>query len=349
MDSRIATFLLLQVMDTWHPDVIALAGRSKSKLSKTPKLQTPPIIAMLTHYPDALIMDNQPDGKVLPCGHRIDVQSILTQCNLFGDQRWGRGNHLHCEHRNCNQRYFLPVIPSPRVVSGLEGRLDLIEWICERDKHTPEQMDMDMVRTLRRILREIGYVPRNVETTSGSSWSRERRLRQTLKLFGKEGVAGATGKLNTDPSLLRGAEPYCEWRPPKKPRPGYEDRKYHAPALRRYCECEERHKRRKPRDWISTPCEDEEEPRFALQRIERERNEREGGRPGRQKRKKTVRFAAPVITRIEYYQPHSWVACERSTDPATKKDDDREIERLEADALGRWLLRRSKPSAGGQA
>ena len=340
MDSRIATFLLLQVMNTWHPDVIALAGRKRTKLSKTPKLPTPPIIAMLTHYPDAPVMDNQPDGKVLPCGHRIDVQSLLTQCNLFGDQRWGRANHLDCKHRNCNKRYFVPLIPSPSVVSGLEGRLDLIEWICAREKHTPEQMDMDMVRTLRGILKEIGYVPRNIETTSSSSWSGERRLRQTLKLFEKEGVAGATGKIYTGPSLLRGAEPYCEWRRSKVPRTGYEERKYHAPARGRYCECKERHKVRKPSDWKSTPCEDKEEPRFGLQRIERERTERESGKSRRQRKKKTVRFVAPVITRIEYYQPHSWVACERSTDPATKKDDDREIERLEADALRRWLLRR---------
>ena len=340
MDSRIATFLLLQVMDTWHPDVIALAGRKQSKLSKTPKLQTPPIIAMLTHYPDAPIMGNQPDGKLLPCGHRIGVQSILIQCNLFGDQKWGRGNHLHCEHRNCNQRYFLPVIPSPRVVSGLEGRLDLIEWICERHRHTPEQMDMDMVRTLQGILKQIGYVPRNVETSTGSSWSRERRLRQTLKLFEKEGVDGATGKLNTDPSRLRGAEPYCGWRHSKAPRQGDEERKYHAPTLCRYCECKERHKARKPRDWASTPCEDNEEPRFRLQRMERQRNERESGRPGRPKKKKTVRFAAPVINRIEYYEPHSWKACGRSTDPATEKDDDRDIKRLEAEALRRWLRRR---------
>ena len=340
MDSRIATFLFLQVMDTWHPDVIALAGRSRTKLSKTPKLHTPPIIAMLTHYPDAPIMHNRPDGKLLPCGHRIDVQSILTQCNLFGDQKWGRGNHLHCGHRNCNERYFLPVIPSPSVVSGLAGRLDLVEWICERDKHTPEQMDMDMVRTLRGILKQIGYVPRNVETASSSSWSRERRLRQTLKLFEREGVDGATGKLNTDPNLLRGAEPYCRWRRSRVPRSGYEERRYHAPALGRYCECKERHRTRKPSDWASTPCEDDEEPGSGRQRIERERNERESGRHRGRKKKKTVRFAAPVITRIEYYQPHSWKACERSTDPATRKDDDREIERLEAEALRRWLLRR---------
>ena len=327
-------------MDTWHPDVIALAGRSKTKLSKTPKLQTPPIIALLTHYPDAPIKDDQPDGKVLPCRHRIDVKSILTQCNLFGDQRWGRGDHLHCEHQHCNKRYFLPVIPSPSVVSGLEARLDLIEWICERDKHTDDQMDMTMVKTLRGILKEIGYVPRYPETTSSSSRSGERQLRQTLKLFEKEGLAGATGKIYAGPSLFRGAEPYCEWRRSRVPRPGYEERKYHSPALGRYCECKERHVARKPSDWKSTPCEDEEESRFAIQRMEREWREREKGKFRRQKRKKTVRFVAPVISSVEYYPRHSWVACERSTDPATEKDDDREIERLEAEALRRWLLRR---------
>ena len=335
MDSRIATFLLLQVMNTWHPDVIALAGRSKTKLSKTPKLQTPPIITMLTHYPDAPIIDDQPDGKVLPCGHRIDVISILTQGNLFGDQRWGRGIHLHCEHRHCTKRYALPMIPSPSVVSGLEARLDLIEWICERDKHTPEQMDVKMVRTLRGILKEIGSAPRSPETTSSSSWSGERRLRQTLKLFEKEGLAGATGKIYTGPSLFRGAEPYCEWRRSRVPRPGCEQRKYHSPSLIRYCECKERHKARKPRDWKSTPCEDKEESRFEIQRIERE-----SGKSRRQKKKKTVRFAAPVISGMQYYQPHSWVACERSTDPSTERDDDREIARLDAEMLRLWLLRR---------
>ena len=52
--------------------------------------------------------------------------------------------------------------------------------------------------------------------------------------------------------------------------------------------------------------------RIERERVERERVERESGPSRRQKKKKkTVRFVAPVITSIEYYQKHSWVGTDR--------------------------------------
>ncbi|KAL9136297.1 MAG: hypothetical protein Q9175_002503 [Cornicularia normoerica] len=341
MDHQITTFLLLQLLKTWHPDVIALAGLTPNKLSKTPKLQTPPLIAMLARLADAPVTPYQPESKELPCGHRVDVRSILSRSNLFGDLVWGRGRHfLHCPHPDCNRRYALPMIPNPWVVAGLEARLDLIQWVWARDKHAPNKVDVKMVRILRYVLNHIGNLPQDLEMTSSSPWSgsSERRLGQTLRLFDKEGVAGAVGKIYAGPGLLRGTQHYCKSRPSRAPPPGYVQFKYHPPSPGEYCACKEPHNwARNPRDWASTPAEDEEEWGFAICRIERKTR--------KFKRKKTVRFAAPVITSIQYFEPwwrseyrdsdryYSSGPCRTSVDPSTKVDDDKEVARLDARAL----------------
>ncbi len=318
------TFLLRQLLHTWHPDVIALTGRTQNKLLKTPQLQTPSLIAILAHLPDAPLTAHTPEGKILPCGHKFDVCSILRKSNFFGDLVWGKGRHLlKCPHTDCGAQYTLPMLPSPWVVDGLQARLDLIQWAWAHGKDAPNNADVKTARMLRHILNQTGHLAptsRRSEITLASGLS-QQRLRQTLRLFDTEGVARAIGKLHTGPRFLRGTEPYCRFRPSRAPPTQL---KYHPPSLGQYCMCEKPHKARKPRQWLSTPAEDKGEWRSATPRIEDSR------KTGKSTQKKTVRFAAPVVTKIQYFEPYLSEPCGTSTDPSTRLDDDREIARIEA-------------------
>lgn len=349
MDPHITTLLLRQLLETWYPDVKALAGRTPNVLSKTPKLQTPPLISILARLVDAPAKAHEPEGKELPCAHRVDACSILSHSNLFGDLTWGKRRHfLVCPDPDCDTEYALPTIPAPWVVDGLEARLDLIQWAWAHGRDAPNNADVKMTRVLRRILDQIGHLPRSLEMTS--SLPRQRRLTQTLRLLDSEGVAGAVGKIYAGPRLLRGKEPFCRFRRSKAPPPGYLQLRYLAPSPGQFCICEEPHWVRDPRAWISTPAEDEEKREFAIAWMERSR------KAGKFRRKKTVRFAAPVITKIRYFEPwwcneyrdsdryYSSGPCRPSVDPSTKVDDDKEIEKLNLSrrGVGGWGVKDQK-------
>lgn len=346
MDPHITTLLLRQLLDTWYPDVKALAARTPNVLSKskTPKLQVPPLISILARLPDAPTKAHEPEGKELPCGHRVDVRSILTHSNLFGE---GKTRHvLVCQYPSCNIEYTLPTIPAPWVVDGLKIRLDLIQYSYNYGKNAPDHVDVQMTRLLRRILDQIGHHPRSLEVSS--SLPRQRRLTQTLRLLESE-AAGAVAKIYAGPISLRGKEPYCRFRRSQAPPPG-QQLKYLAPSPGQFCICEEPHWLRNPRAWISTPAEDEEKREFTILRIEKSR------KAGKPRPKKSVRFAAPVITRIHYYDRwwsreycdsdryYSSGPCSRSSDTSTKVDDDKEIERLNLSRRGfsSWGIRDQK-------
>ena len=339
MDTHITTLLLRQLLDTWYPDVKALAGRMPNVLSKTSKLETPILISILARLADAPAKAHEPEGKELPCGHRVDVYSILSHSNLFGDQVWGRRHHvLVCPDPDCDTQYEMPTMPAPWVADGLQARLDLIQWALANSKDAPNNVDVKIMRILRRILDQIGHRPRSSEMSS--NLPRQRRLKQTLRLLESEGMAGLVKNPYAGPRLLRGKEPFCRFRRAKTPPPERLRLRYLAPSPGQFCICEELHRVRDPRAWISTPAEDEEKREYAVARVER------SGKAGKGKQKKSVRFAAPVITRIHYFEPwwrheyqdsdryYSSGPCRRSVDTATKEDDEREIERLNISRKG---------------
>lgn len=325
MDPHITISLLRQLLDTWYPDVKALAGRNPNLLSKTSKLETPTLISTLARLPDAPTKAHEPEGKELPCGHRVDVCTILSHSNLFGDQVKKR-DFLVCPDPNCDTQYAMPTIPAPWVVDGLQARLDLIQWAVANSKDAPNNVDVKIIRVLRRILNQIGHKPQSSEMSS--NLPSQRRLKQTLKLFDSEGVAGAVGKTYAGPRFLRGKEPFCRFRRSKTPPRERLRLMYLAPSPGQFCICEEPHRVRDPRAWISTPAEDEEKREYAVARIER------SGKAGKGRQKKSVSFAAPVITRIHYFEPYSSGPCKRSIDTSTKEDDEKEIERLNISRRG---------------
>ena len=339
MDPHITTLLLRQLLDTWYPDVKALAGRIPNVLSKTSKLETPTLISILARLADAPAKAHEPQGKELPCGHRVEATSILTHSNLFGDQVWGRRRQiLVCPNPGCDTKYTLPMIPAPSAVDGLKARLDLIQWVWAYGKDAPNNVDVKIMRVLHRILDQIGHRPRSSEMSSSSL--SERRLKQTLRLFESEGVAGAVAKTYAGPRFPRGKEPFCRFRRSKAPPPEYLRLRYLAPSPGQFCICEEPHWVRDPRAWISTPAEDEEKREFVVARIER------SGKDRKSRQEKSVRFAAPVTTRIHYFKPwwrheyrdsdryYSSGPCRPSVDTSTKEDDEKEIERLNISRRG---------------
>ena len=337
MDPQITSFLLQQLLMTWHLDVVG--ARTPNKLSKMQQLQTPPLIAILARLEDAPVTAHTPEGKILPCGHRVDVHLILSCSNFFGDLAWGkRGHVLECPHADCNDQYTLPMIPNPWVVDGLQARLDLIQWAWAHGKDAPNYADVKTGRMLRHILNQIGHLPLKSESTLRVGLS-QRRIRQTLRLFDTEGVTRAVENIYAGPRLLRGKQPYCKFRPSKAPPPEYVQFTYFPPSPGQYCDLrEEPHRRaRGPRKWASTPAEDEEEQRFIIPWIEHI------SKSGKSKQKKIVRFAAPVVTAIQYFEPwwrdeyrdsdryYSSGPSSTSADRSTKLDDDREIARYAAE------------------
>lgn len=357
MAPQITTFLLQQLLKTWHPDVKALTERTPNVLSKTPKLHPPPLVAVLASLGDTPATAHKPAGKELPCGHRVEISSILTAANLFGDRIWGKGRGpslLECP-LGCDFHYALPVLPAPWAVDGLQARLDLIQWLWAQGKDAPDGEDVKAARILRVLLTRIGHAPRDWEMTA-SSPSGRRRLKQALELLlDSDAVveaAAAAGKAGAGARSLRGAEPYCRFRAFKALSRQYAPYRYVAPSPGQYCRCDEPHPwSRLPREWASTPAEDGEERRFVMARSENVAERRkETKKEKTEKKKKKVRFAAPVVTRIHYFEPwwrreyrdsgryYSKGPAGTSRDRATRVDDEREVERLESVGARGWVL-----------
>ena len=336
VDSNLLYFLFKQLIQSWHTDILTLVAQGTLSeilvLQKTAETHIPPLISFLASLADTSATEHVPAAKELPCGHKVAVHSILTCSNLFGDQLRSRGpRYIQCPQ--CATQQALPMIPDPWVVDGLRARLDLVEWAWGRSKHAPTRGDKNVARLLRYILDQIGHLPRDSETTS--SLPSKRRQRQTLRLLETEAMVLAEGKIYEDPCWLRGTEPYCRFRPSTPPPPEYVHLRYSSPSPGQHCKCEAPHTwTRSPKEWTSTPAEDEEEWDFAISRIEN------SGKTRKPRKKKMVRFAAPVITEIHYFEPwwrseycystryYSLGPSRRSVDLSTKLDDDREIARL---------------------
>lgn len=347
MDSGLTYFLFRQLLQSWYPDIATLlAQRIVSQFlvfQKTPNLQVPPLISILMSLADAPATAHEPAAKILPCGHFVHVRSILTCCNISGNQVRRKGPYfLDCPRPDCDTHFPLPMIPNPWLIDGLQSRLDLVQWAWAQSKGAPTNGDVNLGKLLRYILDHMGHLPRDLEVASSLPWRgpSHQRQRQTLRLLETEAAVLAKRKYHDGPRSLRGREPYCQFRPSKVPPPGYVQKvKYRSPSPGQYCICKETHEwARKPREWASTPAEDEEEWKFAIPRMEK------SGKTGELRRKKTVRFAAPVITEVQYFEPwwrreyrdsdryYSSGPCRTSVDRSTEVDDDREIARLDAEA-----------------
>lgn len=365
MDSKLISFLFKQLLQSWYPDIATLLDQrilSESLVfQKTPKVQTPSLISFLMSLADAPVTEHGLATKKLArCGHIIDVRSILTCSNLFSDLGCGKGpSFLYCSQPNCDTRYALPIIPNPWVVDGLQTRLDIVQWAWARSKNAPTNADVNLGKVLRYILDQVGRLPRDLERTSSLPWNgpSQRRHRQALRLLEAETVVLGEDSLYKGPSLLRGRKPYCKFRPSKAPPPGYLQTKYCRPSPGQNCSCAQPHRSaREPWEWASTPAEDEEDWESAVPLIEnsgtsiRRSDFRHAapfsfgrnmlplangrGKTGK-KQKKTVRFVAPVITDIHYFEPwwrreyrdsdryYSSGPSRTSTDRSTKVDDDR--------------------------
>ena len=356
IDSGLISFLLRQLVQSWYLDIETfLARRIVSKFllfQKAPKERTPPLVSFLMSLADAPVTEHESAAKKLPCCHTVDVSAILTCSNLFSDRVWGQGtNFLQCSQ--CDANYALPMIPNPWVVDGLQTRLDIVQWAWTHSKDAPTNADVNLGKVLRYILDQMGHLPRDLEITSSLPWTgpSQRRQRETLRLLEAEAVELADGKLYTGPILLRGRGPYCKFRPSKALQIRHLQLKYYPPSPGQNCSCAEPHECvRDPRAWASTPAEDEEKWEFAVSRIENSGNTIRRNRASpfsiggnmlpwrgrrRKTQKKTVRFAAPVITDIHYFEPwwrkeyrdsdryYSSGPCRTSVDRSTRLDDDR--------------------------
>ena len=129
--SGITCMLLLpQLVQIWLPDYsAAYHEKCSSPLSEqAPRPRVPPLISFLEGLSDVLAPDELP-GKRLPCGHVVSLRSILACCNILGDVMWTPAPHCFgCAQPECEDTSEFPKIPDPRVVDGLEARLDLVEW-----------------------------------------------------------------------------------------------------------------------------------------------------------------------------------------------------------------------------
>lgn len=327
--------LLPQLTQIWLPDNNAVdyeTGRDPPS-EQAPSSQIPPLISFLEDLPDFLTPD-EAKGKKFPCGHVVSVRSILACSNLFGDRTWTPGPYfLGCGQPECNETLEFPKIPDPRVLDGLQSRLDLIQWSWNKD--TPTKGDVNTVSLLRDMLSRIGHTSREPETEPDSDADQSRSepiepsLARTLTLMETETFGLMVlyqGKSSEVP--LRGSQPYCRYRDATAPAAGHPQLRYPMPSPGQYCECATPHVyQREPGSWALTPAETQSEP----------------GEPKAEKAtgRKTVRFVAPVVTRVRYFEP--WWCDEyrdsgrywstgphrRSVDLSTQADDEGEIERLE--------------------
>ena len=277
-------------------------------------------------------------GKRFPCGHPVSLHSLLICCNFFGDATWTPGPHfLSCAQPAavCSETLECPKLPDPRVLDGLQMRLDLIEWSFNKD--APTELDRNKVGLLRAVLSRIGHLDREPGTTDvaadlAPSRPSESSLTQTLVHVELEALGLRAWNVGKSAEVAsRGGEPYCSYRD-AIPAAGQSQLLYHMPSPGQHCECVTPHDlRREASSWALTPAETvdpggPEEPTDAT--------------PGK-RNGKTVRFAAPVVTEVQYFE--AWWCDEyrdsgrywstgphrRSIDLSTPTDDDCEIARLE--------------------
>lgn len=327
--------LLPQLMQIWLPDYSPAHQENRpSPLSaQAPRLRVPPLISFLEGLSDVFAPDGLP-GKRLPCGHVVGLRPILACSNLLGDAIWTRAPHCFgCAQPYRQDTWKFPRIPDPRVVDGLEARLDLIEWSWKKAK--PTRPEMDVVSLLRSILSRIGHLSREAETETGAEMLRhqpsESALLQTLIHVETEayGLMAEKGKGSAQ-IAERGTQPYCSYRVIAQAN-DYSRLRYPISSPGQECECVTPHGyQRGARSWALTPAETtdidhHDEPR--------------GKEP--KKRTKRVCFVAPVVTEVRYFEP--WWCDEyrdsdrywstgrqrQSVDSSTAADDEWEVEILE--------------------
>ena len=296
--------------------------------------QIPPLIRFINNLPNTGERDHR--QKRLPCGHSVTLSSILEVSNFLGGTISQPGpSFLGCPERGCHKWISCPTILDPWALDGLQMRLTLIQWSWNKDP--PTEGDRITVSLLRDMLFKIGYLTQDpepalepevepeVEGQPSSSASSESSLMQNLVDVEIEAftLKEQNTAMRAEPPFDSG-EPYCSYRAviPHDP-----STPYPTQSLGQHCQCIIPHKfEREPSDWGLglTPAEIVSEPR----------------EPKKEKRK-TVRFVAPVVTEVQYFD--KWFNDEyrdsgrywstgpyrKSTDPTTQAEDDLEIERLE--------------------
>ena len=351
--ATITEILLPQLVETWLPNHNAtLQGPSTKPSEQFPASQIPPFISFLDNLPHVGARDNK--DKRLPCGHSVSLSWILEEGNFLGDTISQPGPHfLGCAQEGCNEWMSCPTILEPWALGGLEMRLTLIQWSWKKD--APTEGDRITVSLLRDILSKTGYLTQDPEPVPepelepkaegqpSSSAASESSLMRTLvdvelEAFNiREQNMATSAETPFDPE-----EPYCSYRAAEPHNPST---RYPMQSLGQKCQCVMPHVfQRAPSDWGLglTPAETVSDPKG----------------PKKEKRK-TVRFVAPVVTEVQYFDkwwkdeyrdsgrywsagPHT-----KSTDLATQADDDLEIERLEHPE--RFLGRRASEVDGPES
>ena len=356
--------LLPQLAQIWLPDHSAAHDEDFSRPigEPAPKLRTPPLILFLEDLPDVLSADELFPGKRLPCGHVVSLRSIIKCCNILGDAIWTPAPHnFGCAQPECEDLLEFPTISDPRVVDGLEARLDLIEWSWEHVE--PTKPERNVVSLLRDILTGIGHLSRDPEPETDAEVSRpepsEASLKQTLVHMEIEAFGlMAENAAKSAETPVRGTQPYCSYRTPMVPGADHSQPRYPMPSPGQECDCVTPHEyTREAGSWALTPAETETETETKIGRHDdnesNDDNEKKESTEQRSRRK-TVRFVAPaVVTEVRYFEP--WWCDEyrdsdrywstgpmrRSVDLATAADDDWEITLLDgglADGISRDSL-----------
>lgn len=236
-----------------------------------------------------------------------------------------------CAQPECNESLEFPKLPDPRVVDGLEARLDLIQWSWNKD--APTAIDINKVSALRDILSKIGHLNRDPEPEMAvdlpQGESNPSSLTQTLVHMELEAYAlMADTRARRAEIPPRGTQPYCTYRSYVEPTAGHSQLRYPMISPGQHCECVTPHAfQREAQTWALTPAETELNPDKA--KVEKE------------KKRKTVRFVAPIVTEVQYFEPwwrdeyrdsgRYWSTGPHrgSVDYSTPADDDWEIERLD--------------------
>ena len=318
-------------MKVWLPDH---SEPGPSPLSEqAPRSQTPPLISFLESFPDVLTAD-EARGKRFPCGHVVSVGSILACCNLFGDAPWTPGSQSWgCAQPDCSDTLPFPKIPDPRVVDGLQARLDLVQWSWNKDP--PTKLDLNKVSLLRDMLCRMGHLSQDPEPEMDDDVAlgdpSEPSLMRTLVHMELEAFDLMVLYQSKRAEIaLRGDQQYCRYREAVLPKAtaGRSLLRYPMLSPGQDCECVTPHEyEREASSWALTPAETESDP-------DKPKDENS-------KKLKTVRFVSSVVTEVQYFEP--WWCDEyrdsgrywstgpfvRSVDLSTQADDEWEIERLE--------------------
>lgn len=322
--------LLPQLIQIWLPDSSAARQETTRSLlsEQAPRIQVPPLISFLEGLPDFTTPDNF-KGKTFPCGHVVGLGWLISYCNLFADAAWTGGPQcLGCAQPDCDELLEFPKIPDPRVVDGLAARLDLIQWSWNKD--APTEHETHTVSLLRDILSRIGHVDQDPEPEPGAEPPRSEPSASSLTrtLLVLETEAATMAAHDRGHPAERGTEPYCSYRAFVEPAERRSRTPYPFPSPGQDCECVTPHDReRDPRSWASTPAETDSGPGEAAR--------------GERGRAKAVRFVAPVVTAVRYFEP--WWCDEyrdsgrywstgphrQSVDRSSAADDELEVERVE--------------------